>query len=124
MPSSHEETARAILAAIATGSIPLERFTADARWWWNGGIDISVAEFDALLGTLHAQMADGIHVTPGLVMEQGEHLFVEATSHSLLRNGTLYDNRYIFLFRFAGEQIALVKEYSDSAHVKAVFALG
>lgn len=124
MPSSHEQTARAILAAIATGRIPLDRFTADARWWWNGGIDISVAEFDALLGTLHAQMADGIHVTPGLVMEEGEHLFVEATSHSLLSNGTLYDNRYVFLFRFAGDQIALVKEYSDSAHVKAVFALG
>lgn len=124
MPSSHEETARAILSAIATGSIPLDRFTPDARWWWNGGIDISVAEFDALLGTLHAQMADGIHVTPGLVMEQDDHLFVEATSHSPLRNGTLYDNRYVFLFRFTGEKIALVKEYSDSAHVKAVFALG
>lgn len=124
MPSSREQTARAILAAIATGSIPLDRFTPDARWWWNGGIDISVAEFDALLGTLHAQMADGIHVTPGLFMADGEHLFVEATSYSPLRNGTFYDNRYVFLFRFAGEQIALVKEYSDSAHVKDVFALG
>lgn len=124
MPSSREDTARTILSAIATGSIPLDRFTADARWWWNGGIDISVMEFDTLLGTLHAQMADGIHVTPGLIMEAGEHLFVEATSHSLLKNGTLYDNRYVFLFRFAGDRIALVKEYSDSAHVKAVFALG
>jgi ketosteroid isomerase-like protein len=122
--STRQESARAVLAGIATGAIPLEHFTPDARWWWNGGIDITASEFSALLGTLHAQTLDGIHVTPGLTMEEGEHLFVEATSRGELTNGKVYDNRYVFLFRFAGEQIALVKEYSDSAHVKAVFGLG
>ncbi|HUD90097.1 hypothetical protein [Sphingobium sp.] len=77
-----------------------------------------------LLGTLHVQTAESIHITPGLVMAQGDHLFAEATSHSLLKNRTLYDNRYVFLRHFRGKQIALVKEYSDSAHVKTVFALG
>lgn len=118
-----KETALAVLKAIATGTIPLDQFTAAARWWWNGGIDISVAEFAGLLETLHAQTTNGIRVMPGLVMEDSEHLMVEATSRAALKNGRIYDNRYIFLFRFDGNRIALVKEYSDSAHVKDVFAL-
>lgn len=118
-----KETALAVLEAIATGTIPLDRFTAAARWWWNGGLDISVAEFAGLLETLHAQTTDGIRVKPGLVMEDSDHLMVEATSRAPLKNGRIYDNRYIFLFRFDGDRIALVKEYSDSAHVKDVFAL-
>jgi ketosteroid isomerase-like protein len=99
-------------------------FTDDARWWWNGGIDITVGEFDALLGTLHAQTVHGIHVTPGLTVAQDDHLFVEATSRASLKNENLYDNRYVFLFHFRGDKVALVKEYSDTAHVKETFALG
>ncbi len=123
MTSSRETRARAILAAIATGTMPMAGFTPDARWWWNGGLDISVRAFSALLATLHARTIDGIHVTAGLILEQGDHLFVEATSHGPLKDGRLYANRYAFLFHFRGDRVALVKEYSDSAHVKAMFAL-
>jgi ketosteroid isomerase-like protein len=124
MASSRENSARAILAAIATGAIPLAAFTPDARWWWNGGLDISVREFSALLATLHEQTVAGIHVTPGLILKQDDHLLVEATSHGPLKDGRIYANRYTFLFQFQGDRVALVKEYSDSAHVKDMFALG
>ena len=123
MPVEREARALAILSAIVTGTIPAEHFTERARWWWNGGIDIPVPNFVALLGTLHEQTVGGIHVTPGLVMEKDEWLSIEATSYSPLTNGTIYDNRYIFLFQFEGDQVSLVKEYSDSAHVKEVFDL-
>lgn len=112
-----------ILATIGAGTIPLHYFTEDARWWWNGGLDLTVAEFLNVLTGLHGQMVDGVQVTPGLVIAQGDHVMVEAVSDSPLKDGRRYNNRYIFLFRFAGDQVKEVREYSDSAHVLATFDL-
>ncbi|MBB5685902.1 nuclear transport factor 2 family protein [Sphingobium boeckii] len=120
---SRQRDAMAILAAIGTGSIPLHYFTADARWWWNGGLDLTVPEFLDILAQLHGQMTDGVQVIPGLVLAQGDHLMIEATSDSPLKDGRRYNNRYIFLFRFAGGRVGEVREYSDSAHVLATFEL-
>lgn len=119
-----EKAAIEVLAAIGNGALPLERFSREARWWWNGGLDLPVAEFDALLGGLHLQTEGGIAVRPGLVLHGEDAIMVEATSISDLKNGKRYDNRYVFLFHFDGEAIRQVKEYSDSAHVFATFDLG
>ena len=95
-----------------------------SRWWWNGGLDLPVAEFRDLLTELTVQTEAGIAVTPGLVIAQGDSVMVEATSHAVLANGRVYHNRYIFLFHFTGDLIREVREYSDSAHVNATFDLG
>jgi len=83
-----------------------------------------VAEFAALLADLHGRTENGIAITPGLILAQDDYVMIEATSAARLTNGRIYDNRYIFLFHFAGEAIREVREYSDSAHVNAVFDLG
>lgn len=113
-----------ILAAIGTGALPQECFTADARWWWNGGLDIPIDEFCRLLAQLHSQTEQGIAVTPGLTIAQDDIVMVEATSHAALTKGGIYDNRYVFLFTFHGDAIHQVRDYSDSAHVLATFDLG
>lgn len=123
MTDDHTQRALAILAAIGTGTVPLDPFTANARWWWNGGLDLPVAEFAGLLATLHTQTESGIAVSPGLIMAQGDSVMIEATSAARLANGRIYDNRYIFLFHFRGDAICEVREYSDSAHVNATFDL-
>ncbi len=124
MTDDRAQCALAILAAIGTGVVPLAPFTPDAHWWWNGGLDLPVADFAALIADLHAKTESGITIATGLVLAQDDHLMVEATSAARLPNGRTYDNRYIFLFRFAGDAIRGVREYSDSAHVNAVFDIG
>ena len=124
MQAQKTQQALAILNAIGTGTIGLESFTPAARWWWNGGLDLPVAEFRDLLAELTVQTEAGIAVTPGLVIAQGDSVMVEATSHAVLTNGRVYHNRYIFLFHFTGDLIREVREYSDSAHVNATFDLG
>lgn len=124
MTEDRTQRALAILRAIGTGSVPLDPFTGDARWWWNGGLDLPIAEFSALLAELHKQTEDGIAITPGLILPQGDSVMIEATSAARLTNGRIYDNRYIFLFHFTGDAVREVREYSDSAHVNATFDLG
>jgi ketosteroid isomerase-like protein len=124
MTEDRTQRALAILQAIGTGSVPLDPFTADARWWWNGGLDLPVAEFAALLADLHGRTENGIAITPGLILAQDDSVMIEATSAARLTNGRIYDNRYIFLFHFSGDAVREVREYSDSAHVNATFDLG
>lgn len=124
MTDDRTQRALAILSAIGTGVMPISPFTSDARWWWNGGLDLPVAEFAALLAELHTQTESGIAITPGLILAQGDSVMIEATSAARLINGRIYDNRYIFLFHFTGDAIREVREYSDSAHVNATFDLG
>lgn len=124
MTDDRPQRALAILAAIGTGAVPLTPFTTAARWWWNGGLDLPVAEFAALLADLHTRTETGIQITPGLIMAQDDSVMIEATSAAKLTNGRIYDNRYIFLFHFTRDAIREVREYSDSAHVNATFDLG
>lgn len=124
MSDNRTQHALAILAAIGSGAVPLAPFTPEARWWWNGGLDLPVAEFAALLAELHEQTESGIAIEPGLIIAQGDSVMIEATSAARLTNGRIYDNRYIFLFHFASDAIREVREYSDSAHVNATFDLG
>lgn len=123
MTDDRTQRALGILAAIGTGAVPLYPFTPDAHWWWNGGLDLPVAEFAALLADLHGRTEDGIAITPGLTMADGDSVMIEATSAARLTNGRVYANRYIFLFHFTGDAIREVREYSDSAHVNATFDL-
>lgn len=123
MMERRKNRAVGILEAIGTGTMPTAPFTDDARWWWNGGLDLALGEFGALLGELHALTESGIAVTPGLILADGDSVVVEATSHARLRSGQVYDNRYLFLFHFEGDAVREVREYSDSAHVNAVFDL-
>ncbi len=124
MADDRTQRALAILAAIGSGSVPLAPFTPEGRWWWNGGLDLPIAEFAALLAELHTQTESGIAITPGLILAQDDSVMIEATSAAQLANGRIYDNRYIFLFHFTGDAIREVREYSDSAHVNATFDLG
>lgn len=123
MAEARTQRALAILAGIGTGSVPLAPFTTEARWWWNGGLDLPVAEFAALIAELHTQTESGIAITPGLILAQDDSVMIEATSAARLTNGRIYDNRYVFLFHFRGDAIRAVREYSDSAHVNATFDL-
>ncbi|MCT2399306.1 nuclear transport factor 2 family protein [Novosphingobium mangrovi (ex Huang et al. 2023)] len=118
-----QETALMVLGEIKTGAIDPARFEPDGIWWSNAGFSLSIAEFNGLLGLLHEQTEAGIAVTPGRVLEVDDTVVIEATSHAMLRNGTRYDNRYAFLFRFEDEVLSEVREYSDTAHVFQTFDL-
>jgi hypothetical protein len=48
---------------------------------------------------------------------EGDRVAVEAESKARLANGTLYHNRYHFLFVVRDGRIQVVKEYLDTLHV-------
>ncbi len=54
------------------------------------------------------------------VIAEGNAVAVQAESEAITNKGRQYANRYHFYIRFAGDKIALVREYNDTDHVREV----
>ena len=92
----------------------------DARFWMPGPGELSkdqVAEFFAQVGPLILSMRFTIHG----VIEDGEHLAVEASGLAQLANGKQYANDYHFLFVVRNGQVTTMKEYADTAPASVFF---
>ena len=76
------------------------------------------SEFIGLSKGLLARMPNGLRVEMKGITAEGERVAVEAESFGETAVG-LYNNRYHFLFVCRDGQIALGKEYADSAYMQA-----
>ena len=74
-----------------------------------------------LAGTLKTLMPGGLSLKFGSVICDGDHCAVQAESNATAANGRKYNNRYHFYLRFAGDKIAVVREYCDTNHAREVF---
>jgi uncharacterized protein len=54
------------------------------------------------------------------VIAEGNAVAIQAESEAITNKGRKYSNRYHFYIRFAGDKIALVREYNDTDHVRQV----
>ena len=54
------------------------------------------------------------------VIGEGNQIAIQAESEAITDKGRQYANRYHFYFRFAGDKIALVREYNDTDHVRQI----
>src|ERR1043165_1994255 len=59
----------------------------------------------------------GLEISVGDMTAEGDRVAVEAESKAKLVNGTLYHNRYHFLFVRRAGRITTIKKYLDTLHV-------
>ena len=102
----------------------LAMLAPDARWWIPGHPQEFPAAGWADKATVERRLAanlkllpHGIEIIVGEMTAEGDRVAVEAESKSKLVNGTLYHNRYHFLFVVRDGRIHAVKEYLDTLHV-------
>jgi ketosteroid isomerase-like protein len=102
----------------------LAMLAPDARWWIPGHPQEFPAAGWADKPTVERRLAanlkllpHGIEISVGDMTAEGERVAVEAESKAKLVNGTLYHNRYHFLFVVRDGRIHAVKEYLDTLHV-------
>ncbi len=100
--------------------------TVDVVWRVPGGAPSSgtYTSRDAFLAsarTFTDRLAAPLAVTLVAVHDAGEHVVVEWRGTSTGMNGRPYDQRYCWVLRFVGQQIAEVTAYADTALVHAMF---
>jgi ketosteroid isomerase-like protein len=102
----------------------LAMLAPDARWWIPGHPQEFPAAGWADKATVERRLAanlkllpHGIEIIAGDMTAEGERVAVEAESKAQLVNGTIYHNRYHFLFVVRDGRIHAVKEYLDTLHV-------
>ena len=96
----------------------------DSRWWIPGHPQEFPAAGWADKPTVERRLAanlkllpHGIEIIVGDMTAEGDRVAVEAESKAKLADGTLYHNRYHFLFVVRDGRIHAVKEYLDTLHV-------
>jgi ketosteroid isomerase-like protein len=110
--------------AHARYATALAMLAPDARWWIPGHPQEFPAAGWADKATVERRLAanlqllpHGIEIIVGDMTAEGDRVAVEAESKAKLVNGTLYHNRYHFLFVVRDGRIHAVKEYLDTLHV-------
>ena len=94
----------------------------NVSWWLIGWGEVAdkLPEFAALFDqTLEDKR--GLKMKIHSIMSDGDKVSAEAESYAKLKNGTIYNNFYHFLFEIRDGRIVRVKEYNDSKHVAEVF---
>lgn len=96
----------------------------DSRWWLPGHAQEFPAAGWADKATVERRLAanlkllpHGLEIIVGDMTAEGDRVAVEAESKAQLASGTLYHNRYHFLFVVRDGRIQVVKEYLDTLHV-------
>ena len=96
----------------------------DSRWWLPGHAQEFPAAGWADKATVERRLASnlkllphGLEISVGAMTAEEDRVAVEAESKATLVNGTLYHNRYHFLFVIRDGRITVVKEYLDTLHV-------
>ena len=123
---ANKQLVRAFLDHYAYGryEAALAMLAPDSRWWLPGHpqefpaagwVDKATVE-RRLAGNLRL-LPHGIEISVGAMTAEDDRVAVEAESKAQLVNGTLYHNRYHFLFVIRDGRIHAVKEYLDTLHV-------
>ena len=102
----------------------LAMLAPDSRWWIPGHPQEFPAAGWADKPTVERRLATNLKLLPhgleiivGDMTAEGDRVAVEAESKAKLADGTLYHNRYHFLFVLRDGRIEEVKEYLDTLHV-------
>ena len=74
---------------------------------------------ERLLVPLRARLGTIRSIADRIVVD-GDHAAVEFHGDNQTVGGQRYDNRYVFMFRFAGDRIVEINEYMDTALAERV----
>jgi uncharacterized protein len=102
----------------------LAMLAPDSRWWLPGHPQefpaagwVDKAAVERRLASNLKLLPHGLDIIIGDMTAEEDRVAVEAESKAKLVNGTLYHNRYHFLFVLRDGRIQAVKEYLDTLHV-------
>jgi ketosteroid isomerase-like protein len=103
---------------------PLTMYAADGRFFQNGrklptaGWH-TLATLEKITPAILHQFPTGMQFSFGLILASEDWVVIEAESKAALRDGTPYNNQYVFVFKFdADGKILEFKEYWDTLHAK------
>ena len=104
----------------------LAMLAPDSRWWLPGhrrNFVVGWADKATVERRLAANLKlllHGLEIIVGDMIAEGDRVAIEAENKAKLANGTLYHNRYHFLFVVRDGRVQVVKEYLDTCTMNAL----
>jgi ketosteroid isomerase-like protein len=114
---------RGFFADVERGDVAaaFARFTDDGTWYSNGGRgDTPAREMVAKIAWFVSNMEHGIHYDFGHFTAEDDRVAVTVECHAPMKNGTLYNNVFHFLFEVDDGKIRRACEYADTSHAATI----
>jgi hypothetical protein len=110
-----------LLQNVAKGHLDMEILAEDAVWWVPGRPEMPLAEFIPAYERFNQGLDGEGRMEIHAITAEPDRFAIEAESFFLLKDGRTYNNTYHFLIEFRDGRVIRVKEYCDTALVKATF---
>ena len=122
----HKQTLQHVFAETAKGNgRPFVAMLADDVTWtivgttaWSRSYRGKAAVLQELLGPLNAQLAGRNTITAQRMVAEDDLVAVEGQGHNVTLDGTPYENRYCWVFRFVAGRVAEIVEYADTSLIE------
>jgi ketosteroid isomerase-like protein len=110
-----------------------QAFTDDVRIWMprsaaKRGLPIPLVGRDNFLDLSRRLIAEGSEFwrptkwAPHVFLIEGDKVAVHVTHEGVMPDGRVYNNDYMFLYTFAGDQICELREFVDTAWINDFLA--
>jgi ketosteroid isomerase-like protein len=120
--NANKKIATRMIECLSEGVLDTSPVSSDAQWWVPGRGMMDRATFENILRKFNEIRAGkGEMKIVGMTAEDNR-VAVEAEANIPLKNGTIYQNTYHFLFIITDGKIVLSKEYNDSLYASSALA--
>lgn len=124
---NHKDLLTNVFAETAKGNGRpfVEALSDEVNWTikgttaWSKTYVGKAAVLKELLGPLGAQLAGGNTITASRLIGEGDVVVVEGQGHNRTKTGKEYANTYCWVFRFQGEKVVELVEYTDTALIES-----
>jgi len=118
---TNREAAIRLLQNVAKGHLDMEILAEDAVWWVPGRPEMPLVQFKPAFAAFIQGLGGEGRMEVHAITAEGDRVAVEAESFFPLKDDRTYNNTYHFLVEFRDGRVIRVKEYCDTALVKATF---
>lgn len=113
MSRSNHQIVLDFFAALSRGNLRDELFTDDVSIWTTSSGAAEKVKYQGGVKLLQSLFEGGLNYTVDSLTAEDDRVAAEVRARGKLKNGKIYSNSYVFMFRIRDERIAAVAEHCN-----------
>jgi ketosteroid isomerase-like protein len=104
------------------GRVDESLVTDDCTWWVEGLGTLTLKEQREIVEKVRPHMKTFYQLTPTNTVAEGDQVVAEVSGQAVMKDGRIYKNRYVMIFKLRSGRIGSIKEYYDTKTANDFYA--
>jgi ketosteroid isomerase-like protein len=104
------------------GRVDESLVTEDCTWWVEGLGTLTLKEQREIVEKVRPTMKVFYKLTPTNTVAEGDQVVAEVSGEATMKDGRVYKNRYVLIFKLKNGRISSLKEYYDTKTANEFYA--